>query len=78
MLAVFIDQPTPFMEEFLASILKIDYPKNKIHLFLRNNIEYHEAESDKFYEEHFKSYASAKRIKYNDYIPEGEARNIAK
>lgn len=78
MLAVFIEQATPFMEEFLDQLLEIDYPKQKIHLFLRNNVEYHEAEVDGFFQAHSKNYATSKRIKPSDFISESEARNLAK
>lgn len=78
MIAVFIEQPTPFMEEFLELILDTDYPKDKIHLFLRNNVEYHEADVEKFSEANSKQFATFKRIKPNDFITEAEARNIAK
>ncbi|RVE46862.1 hypothetical protein evm_008507 [Chilo suppressalis] len=78
MMAVFIEQATPFMEEFLQQLNDIDYPKSKIHLVLRNNVEYHETEVDDFFQAHSKNYATAKRIKPDDFISESEARNIAK
>lgn len=78
MMAVFIEQPTPFLEEFLQQLLEINYPKGKVHLLLRNNVEYHETEVDEFFQQHNKKYATAKRIKPNDFITESEARNIAK
>ncbi|XP_073953493.1 procollagen lysyl hydroxylase isoform X2 [Choristoneura fumiferana] len=78
MMAVFIEQPTPFLEEFLQQLLEINYPKGKVHLLLRNNVEYHETEVDEFFQQHSKKYATAKRIKPNDFITESEARNIAK
>ncbi|XP_041987730.1 procollagen-lysine,2-oxoglutarate 5-dioxygenase isoform X2 [Aricia agestis] len=78
MMAVFIEQPTPFMEDFLLQLLEIDYPKSKIHLLLRNNVQYHEDEVEKFFQAHMKEYATAKRIKPSDFIPESEARGIAK
>ncbi|KAM3968969.1 procollagen lysyl hydroxylase [Aphomia sociella] len=78
MMAVFIEQATPFLEEFLQQLLDTDYPKSKIHLLLRNNVEYHETEVDEFYQAHSKKFATAKRIKPNDFISEAEARNIAK
>lgn len=78
MIAVFIEQATPFLEEFLQQILDTDYPKSKMHLLLRNNVEYHETEVDEFFQTHFKEFATAKRIKPSDYIAEAEARNIAK
>lgn len=78
MMAVFIEQATPFLEEFLVQLLETDYPKNRIHLFLRNNVEYHEAQVDEFFQAHSKEYATAKRIKPSDFISEAEARNLAK
>lgn len=78
MMAVFIEQATPFMEDFLQQLYEIDYPKGKIHLLLRNNVEYHETEVDDFFQLHSKQYATAKRIKPSDFISEAEARNIAK
>nr|XP_021187543.2 procollagen-lysine,2-oxoglutarate 5-dioxygenase isoform X1 [Helicoverpa armigera] len=78
MMAVFIEQATPFLEEFLDQIVTTDYPKEKIHLLLRNNVEYHETEVDEFFQAHAKEYATAKRIKPSDFISEAEARNIAK
>lgn len=78
MMAVFIEQATPFLEEFLQQLLDVDYPKEKIHLVLRNNVEYHEIEVDEFYQAHSKEFATAKRIKPSDFISEAEARNIAK
>lgn len=78
MMAVFIEQATPFLEEFLQHLLDTEYPKSKIHLLLRNNVEYHETEVDEFFQAHSKKFATAKRIKPSDYISEAEARNIAK
>lgn len=77
-MAVFIEQPTPFLEEFLTQIEKVDYPKNKIHLFVHNNVEYHEEDIDKFYKTSSKKYLSAKRVKPSDFMSEAEARNVAK
>ncbi|XP_023948586.1 multifunctional procollagen lysine hydroxylase and glycosyltransferase LH3 isoform X2 [Bicyclus anynana] len=78
MLAVFIEQTTPFMEEFLQQLLDIDYPKKKLHLYLHNNVEYHETQVAKFFSAYSRDYLSAKSIKPTDFISEGEARNIAK
>ncbi|XP_072930383.1 procollagen-lysine,2-oxoglutarate 5-dioxygenase isoform X2 [Epargyreus clarus] len=77
LLAVFIEQATPFLEEFLQELYQLDYPKARLHLLLRNNVDYHEAEVDEFFTTHGKEYATAKRIKPNDFISEAEARTIA-
>ncbi|XP_004929891.1 procollagen-lysine,2-oxoglutarate 5-dioxygenase isoform X1 [Bombyx mandarina] len=78
MMAVFIEQATPFLEDFLDQVIDTDYPKNKIHLFIHNNVEYHENEVEKFFGAYSKEYASAKRINSGDFISEAEARNLAK
>lgn len=77
MMAVFIEQATPFIEEFLEQIFDTKYPKSKIHLVLRNTVDYHEKQVDAFFQSHSKEYASAKRIKPSDFITEEEARKIA-
>ncbi|XP_063546470.1 procollagen-lysine,2-oxoglutarate 5-dioxygenase [Cydia strobilella] len=78
MLAVFIEQPTPFLEEFLKQLIDINYPKEKLHLLLRNNVEYHEADVEEWFQTYSRKYATAKRIKPSDFITEAEARNTAK
>lgn len=78
MVAVFIEMPTPFLEEFLQQLLDLEYPKSKIHMLLRNNVEYHETEVDVFFEKNAKYFATAKRVRPTDFITESEARNIIK
>ncbi|XP_054270597.1 procollagen-lysine,2-oxoglutarate 5-dioxygenase-like isoform X1 [Macrosteles quadrilineatus] len=43
-IALYVGIPTPFLREFFDSVLQLDYPKNKIHFFLFNNVEYHQRE----------------------------------
>jgi len=38
LVAVFIEQPTPFLEEFLDKIYHIEYPMQKLHLFVHNSV----------------------------------------
>lgn len=78
MVAVFVEVATPFLEELLNSVVELDYPKNKIHLLVRNNIPYHEPLVEEFYDKYANEYATAKRIKPTDYMSEAEARNVAK
>lgn len=77
LLSVFIEQPTPFLEEFLQQLLDLSYPQEKLHLFLRNNEPYHEELVDKFFKEHSDKYISAKRVKPSDFLNEAEARKLA-
>lgn len=38
LLGIFIEHPTPFLEEQLQKVYEIDYPKNKMHLFIHNTV----------------------------------------
>ena len=38
LLAIFVGQPTPFFMEFLGKIAALDYPKNKISLWVHNQV----------------------------------------
>lgn len=35
---MFIENPTPFFEEFLHKFLALSYPKDKIHLYIHNGV----------------------------------------
>ena len=47
-LAIFIEQETPFIEEFFSKITALDYPKEKIDLFIHNSSPYHSKDVEKF------------------------------
>ena len=36
--AVFIEQPTPFLQQFLERLAAVNYPKKKMTVFLRNSV----------------------------------------
>uniref|UniRef100_A0A4W5LHH1 Procollagen-lysine, 2-oxoglutarate 5-dioxygenase 2 n=1 Tax=Hucho hucho TaxID=62062 RepID=A0A4W5LHH1_9TELE len=37
MVGVFIEQPTPFLSEFFQRLVTLDYPKDKLNVFVHNN-----------------------------------------
>lgn len=78
LVAVFIENPTPFLEEFFDKILTMTYPKNKIHIFVHNRVEYHEKLIETFVE-HAKNdkYLSVKALNFKDGITEATARELA-
>lgn len=41
MVGVFIEQPTPFLPEFFQRLLTLDYPKDKLKVFVHNNVSVH-------------------------------------
>jgi hypothetical protein len=46
--AIFIEKPTPFLEEFLIRTSKLDYHKDKIDLFIHNSEEFHSNDVEDF------------------------------
>ena len=77
LIAIFIERPTPFLNEFLAAIYRQAYPKLKLHLFVHNNVEYHQDVVDKFVNKVGREYVSSKQISVNDAMNEVDARNLA-
>lgn len=78
LIALFVEFPTPFLEEFLDKILSLNYPKNKIHLFVHNNIEYHAKLIDTFLEHAGnEKFISVKGLNFKDGISEATARELA-
>lgn len=47
-IAIFIEKPTPFLEEFFARTAGLDYPKDKIDLFIHNSEDYHVSDVEDF------------------------------
>jgi len=76
-LGIFIERPIPFMEEFFQKILRLEYPKDKITLFLHNAAPYHDEIVSDFISKHSGSYASVKTILPTDNTKEWHARNLA-
>ncbi|XP_023245180.1 procollagen-lysine,2-oxoglutarate 5-dioxygenase 1-like [Copidosoma floridanum] len=77
LVAVFIEKPTPFLEEFLHKIRDQRYPKDRLHLFVRNNVAYHDDFVQDFVREVGQEYRSLKQIKPDDEFSEVDARNLA-
>nr|XP_018912305.1 PREDICTED: procollagen-lysine,2-oxoglutarate 5-dioxygenase 3 isoform X1 [Bemisia tabaci] len=75
LLGVFIDKPTPFIEEFLAKVTALDYPPKKVSLFLYNNVSYHEEIVKSFIEK--SDYLHIKTINPEDDIPYEDALSAA-
>ncbi|XP_078044009.1 procollagen lysyl hydroxylase isoform X5 [Augochlora pura] len=76
-IAIFIERPTPFLEEFFGLIYNQAYPKSKLHLFVHNNVEYHQPIVNEFMRKHAKEYRSNKQILASDSVNEVDARNLA-
>jgi len=76
-LAVFVEHPTAFLEDCLKLIADLEYPKNKIDVFIHYSVEFHES--------HVSAFVSANRALYRSISVHGpsggmsdsEARNRA-
>uniref|UniRef100_A0A3Q2D2Z0 procollagen-lysine 5-dioxygenase n=1 Tax=Cyprinodon variegatus TaxID=28743 RepID=A0A3Q2D2Z0_CYPVA len=75
LVGVFIEQPTPFLPEFFKQLLTLDYPKDKLKLFVHNNV-YHEKHIQRFWEENRDVFKSFKVVGPEENLSQGEARNM--
>ncbi|PWA18176.1 hypothetical protein CCH79_00004136 [Gambusia affinis] len=76
LVGVFIEQPTPFLPEFFQRLLTLDYPKDKLKLFVHNNEVYHEKHIQSFWEENRDVFKSFKVVGPEENLSQGEARNM--
>ncbi|XP_075058020.1 procollagen-lysine,2-oxoglutarate 5-dioxygenase 2 isoform X2 [Mixophyes fleayi] len=73
---VFIEQPTPFLPEFFSRLLDLDYPKEKLSLFIHNSEVYHEKHVQKFWEKAKHVIGNLKVVGPEETITQAEARNM--
>ncbi|XP_033223663.1 procollagen-lysine,2-oxoglutarate 5-dioxygenase-like [Belonocnema kinseyi] len=77
LIAIFIEKPMPFLEEFFEKIYTQTYLKSKLHIFIYNYVSYHKDVVDNFIEKHGDEYESVKKVVPDDGIDEVTARNLA-
>ncbi|KAM4564296.1 multifunctional procollagen lysine hydroxylase and glycosyltransferase LH3 [Fundulus diaphanus] len=75
--AVFIEHPTPFMEEFLERLTTLNYPKTRIRLFIHNNVVYHERHIQRFWERHRALFPDTVMVGPEEDLQEDKARTMA-
>ncbi|XP_039616486.1 procollagen-lysine,2-oxoglutarate 5-dioxygenase 2 isoform X2 [Polypterus senegalus] len=75
-IGIFIEQATPFVPEFFERLLNLDYPKEKIYIFLHNNEVYHEKHTQRFWEQNRNAFKSFKIVGPEENLSQGEARNM--
>ncbi|XP_056155330.1 procollagen-lysine,2-oxoglutarate 5-dioxygenase 2 isoform X2 [Lampris incognitus] len=76
LVGVFIEQPSPFLMEFFQRLLTLEYPKDKLKLFVHNNEVYHERHIQRFWEENRNVFGSFKVVGPEENLSQGEARNM--
>ncbi|XP_030072049.1 procollagen-lysine,2-oxoglutarate 5-dioxygenase 2 isoform X2 [Microcaecilia unicolor] len=75
-IGVFIEQPTPFLPEFLNKLLILDYPKEKIDMFIHNNEVYHERHIQKFWKQAKNMIKKLKIVGPEEHLSPAAARNM--
>ncbi|KAG8180910.1 hypothetical protein JTE90_020138 [Oedothorax gibbosus] len=75
-LAIFVEHPTPFITEFFERLLMLDYPKERMDLFVHCGAEYHQNDVDTFLEYHQHKYNHVVYLKHENGIKEWHARNL--
>uniref|UniRef100_A0A673N6V5 procollagen-lysine 5-dioxygenase n=1 Tax=Sinocyclocheilus rhinocerous TaxID=307959 RepID=A0A673N6V5_9TELE len=73
---IYIEQPNPFLPEFLERFLGLDYPNDKLNVFVHNSEVYHEKHIQKFWEENKDVFRSFKVVGPEENLTQGEARNM--
>ncbi|XP_073435216.1 procollagen-lysine,2-oxoglutarate 5-dioxygenase 2 isoform X1 [Dendrobates tinctorius] len=73
---VFIEQPTPFLPQFFTRLLALDYPKEKLSLFIHNREVYHEKHVQKFWKDAKSVIEKLKVVGPEEMITQAEARNM--
>ncbi|KAJ8973614.1 hypothetical protein NQ317_003244 [Molorchus minor] len=76
-IAIFIELNTPFLEEQLEKIHALEYPKERIHLFIHNSAKYHAIHVKNFTEKYGSEYISVKQITPEDGTAEWTARDLS-
>ncbi|XP_061664656.1 multifunctional procollagen lysine hydroxylase and glycosyltransferase LH3 isoform X1 [Syngnathoides biaculeatus] len=75
--AVFIHHATPFMEDFLERLTALNYPLARLHLFIHNNVVYHERHIHQFWQRHRALFPDAVLIGPEENLQEDRARKMA-
>lgn len=72
-----VNQAVPFFDMFLNNTATLNYPKNKIHLFIYSGIEFHDALAKSHAKRFEDEYLSSKVVLSTDQFDERRARQLA-
>ncbi|XP_015254346.1 PREDICTED: procollagen-lysine,2-oxoglutarate 5-dioxygenase 1 [Cyprinodon variegatus] len=77
LIGIFIQQPTPFVTVFFERLLKLQYPKSRLKLFISNQEPHHEHQVSTFLQEHGSLYQDVKSIGPEEEMDGADARDLA-
>ncbi|XP_051282333.1 procollagen-lysine,2-oxoglutarate 5-dioxygenase 1 isoform X1 [Dicentrarchus labrax] len=75
-IGIFIQQPTPFVTVFFERLLKLQYPKNRLKLFIYNQETHHERQVSSFLKDHGSLYQDVKFIGPEEEMDGVASRNL--
>ncbi|KAM8830980.1 procollagen-lysine,2-oxoglutarate 5-dioxygenase 1 [Synchiropus picturatus] len=75
-IGVFIQQPTPFVTAFFERLLKLQYPKDRLKLFIYNKELHHEPAVTSFLQDHGSLYKEVKLTGPESQLDEASSRNM--
>ncbi|XP_028663293.2 procollagen-lysine,2-oxoglutarate 5-dioxygenase 1 isoform X1 [Erpetoichthys calabaricus] len=76
LIGIFIQQPTPFVEVFFERLLNLQYPKDRLKLFIYNHEPHHEKHVKSFVEVHGDEYRAVKIIGPEEELNNAASRNF--
>ncbi|KAM9343000.1 procollagen-lysine,2-oxoglutarate 5-dioxygenase 1 isoform 1-T1 [Pholidichthys leucotaenia] len=76
-IGIFIQQPTPFVTVFFERLLKLQYPKNRLQLFIYNQEVHHEDQVSSFLQDHGRLYRDVKFIGPEEDMDGPSSHNLA-
>ncbi|XP_062870973.1 multifunctional procollagen lysine hydroxylase and glycosyltransferase LH3 isoform X2 [Trichomycterus rosablanca] len=77
LVALFIQQRTPFIEEFLHRLTTMNYPHTRLRLFIHNNVVYHEQHVQRFWNQHSSLFPDARIVGPEENLQQDQARTMA-
>ncbi|XP_070766124.1 procollagen-lysine,2-oxoglutarate 5-dioxygenase 1 [Enoplosus armatus] len=75
-IGIFIQQPTPFVTVFFERLLKLQYPKNRLKLFIYNQEPHHEPQVSSFLKDHGSLYQDVKSVGPEEEMDGAASRNL--
>uniref|UniRef100_UPI00398EBAFC procollagen-lysine,2-oxoglutarate 5-dioxygenase 1 isoform X1 n=1 Tax=Pristiophorus japonicus TaxID=55135 RepID=UPI00398EBAFC len=76
LVGIFIEQPTPFVEEFFERLVNLNFPKEQLRIFIHNTQTHHEQHVRQFIEQHRAKYHSVRVVGPEDETVNADARNM--
>ncbi|KAK5923155.1 hypothetical protein CgunFtcFv8_000151 [Champsocephalus gunnari] len=77
LIAIFIQKPTPFVTVFFERLLKLQYPKNRLKLFIHNQEAHHESQVSLFLKDHGSLYQDVRVSGPEEEMDTAASRNLA-